>query len=345
MGGCLSAMSYIMLSTAESQNGGAAAAAGLVGRRRARQRRRRRPGLSSPHISPGFGGSAPSYQNLLDIPHANTTSHDCGGSVVSVDGGISGVEWWPEGSLIRVKKPKRHVVRSSLSARSALRSVVTDFSRASRRRLLHTLGRVRRDHLPVFVTLTYPGSWPASPVEWKRHLDIFAKRLRRAWPGSAFVWKLEPQRRGAPHFHLLLWGADYSQLRGWLPGVWYEVVASGDARHLRAGTRVEFIRSWRGVCSYASKYMGKPVMVSDDSSWVHPGRWWGVVNRDSVPWSAVSFANMYYWQCVVLMRWLRRYASIRGRDYSSLAVLVESPDTWLENLDRMAFQEGWLPGL
>lgn len=60
----------------------------------------------------------------------------------------------------------------------------------------------------AMLTLTYPGDWKtAAPTgkECKRHFEVFLLRYKRAWGESlACVWKLEFQRRGAPHYHLFL---------------------------------------------------------------------------------------------------------------------------------------------
>lgn len=80
----------------------------------------------------------------------------------------------------------------------------------------------------------------------------------------------------APHFHLLVWNVDYKNLREWIPQNWYEVVGSGDEKHLAAGTRVERVRSSRGVLFYTAKYICK----SDSYVMAGWGRYWGVVNRD-----------------------------------------------------------------
>ena len=94
---------------------------------------------------------------------------------------------------------------------------------------------------------------------------------------------MEPQRRGAPHFHLLLWGLRRSaHLLRWVSLTWYEVVGSGDGRHLQAGTRVEALRSWKGVMSYAAKYSAKMVEELPEG-WEHVGRWWGIWNRAAAP--------------------------------------------------------------
>ena len=62
---------------------------------------------------------------------------------------------------------------------------------------------------------------------------------------------------------------------------WYEVVGSGDERHLTAGTRCERVRSWRGVVSYAAKYLGEPERLQLHQE--PPGRFWGVWYKDLLP--------------------------------------------------------------
>ncbi len=64
----------------------------------------------------------------------------------------------------------------------------------------------RTGRLPAMLTLTYPGDWltVAPDAETvKRHFTALAKRYERAW-GEPLIgpWKLEFQRRGAPHFHI-----------------------------------------------------------------------------------------------------------------------------------------------
>jgi hypothetical protein len=59
----------------------------------------------------------------------------------------------------------------------------------------------------------------------------------------AFFWVREWQRRGAPHFHLA--GAFPATIHDTpieqrLSLAWYQIVASDDERHLRAGTRIDW---------------------------------------------------------------------------------------------------------
>lgn len=132
--------------------------------------------------------------------------------------------------------------------------VVTEWSRKSRSRMVRVLAELdftpmlRMDLKLPMTTLTYPGDWlmvAPSGRAVKRHMLAFYKRFARAWgfewPG---IWKLEFQRRGAPHVHL--WGpepegtagelrrltstryrpavGDGLPYRQWLSAVWNDVV-------------------------------------------------------------------------------------------------------------------------
>lgn len=164
------------------------------------------------------------------------------------------------------------------------RGDITEFSKASRRRILRLVATLKRTEISMFVTLTYPDDFERNPRIVKTHLDKFFKRLLRKFPNAIILWRMEPKVRKsgvsageiAPHFHLLIWNVEYKKLREWIPLNWYEVVGSGDERHLDAGTSVEPVKSSRGVMFYTAKYICK------SDSYIMPGwgRYWGVVNRE-----------------------------------------------------------------
>lgn len=177
----------------------------------------------------------------------------------------------------------------------ATRGMVTAWSRKSRARMVSTLAEL--DLLPLFmsgdgdpamITLTYPGDWQTvapDGVVVKNHLVQFRKRFERAWGAAAVgFWKLEFQRRGAPHFHLFMvppgglageerrrvheesmrrweleggsrprWResvGDGLPFREWLSLVWADVVNHPDPvermNHERAGTAVDYAEAARG---------------------------------------------------------------------------------------------------
>ena len=100
----------------------------------------------------------------------------------------------------------------------------------------------------------------------KADLKAWSGRLKREYPEAAFIWRLEFQKRGAPHFHMLLYGVNVSMkvFRQWLATSWYEVVDSGDERHQRAGTGAERMDSFRAAMNYASY---NSLTIFCDSDW------------------------------------------------------------------------------
>lgn len=190
------------------------------------------------------------------------------------------------------------------------RGRVTSFSRRSRSRMMKLCSQINRDASAsaLCVTLTYPAEWPGAATQWKRHLDTFFKRLRRAYPRLSAIWKLEFQRRGAPHFHCLIYGQAFIPA-AWIATQWYEVVGSNDERHLAAGTEVRRVRSYRQAVSYAAKYLGKPTDAGEADP--HNGRYWGVLGRRALPYRVEQW-RLGPRGAIRLARILRGLARSRG---------------------------------
>jgi hypothetical protein len=158
------------------------------------------------------------------------------------------------------------------------RGRVAEWSEKSRRRMIQTLESL--DYHPMFesglpaamVTLTLPGDgWeqlvPDVPT-FKKMVNKFVNGYRDSW-GEPLrgVWKMEFQRRGAPHLHILMIppardrragirfvGSDGKRqthqlpFSNWLSAKWAAVVgAEGTARalHQLAGTNVDFSEVYR----------------------------------------------------------------------------------------------------
>lgn len=164
------------------------------------------------------------------------------------------------------------------------RGEVKGFSRKSANRLREKIAQVDQSACGdvFFTTLTYPAQFSADRQEWYAQLRAFVKRMRREFPEIiATVWKLEPQKRLAPHFHLIVitdsivTDARAKHLQEFTAWAWYEVVGTNRREHLRAGTQVQRMKSWKGVGSYASKYLAKTV-ADNLPDWWGTGRWWGV---------------------------------------------------------------------
>jgi len=61
--------------------------------------------------------------------------------------------------------------------------------------------------VPWFVTLTYRKNYQDAETS-KDHLNAFLQRWRRRFPDFAYFWKMEPQERGAIHYHLAMFLPD-----------------------------------------------------------------------------------------------------------------------------------------
>jgi len=191
------------------------------------------------------------------------------------------IELEAQGSLLAIRRVQNYRSRPV----SHHRGVVTEFTRASRRRLLKQIARIDAEQA-VFITLTYPERFPGG-AEAKRHLRALLERLRRAYPDSSGIWRLEYQKRGAPHFHLLMYNLPYiphDELQRW----WATIIGSFVTDQLPR-VRIELVKSKRGAMYYASKYVAKADDAGSGSSffipvtYLHAGRFWGVFNRAKLP--------------------------------------------------------------
>lgn len=131
----------------------------------------------------------------------------------------------------------------------------------------------------TFVTLTYPDVWNPDGHEYKKHLRRFRARIERKFGKVRVLWRLEFQRRGAPHYHLLFFDAPWIE-KEWLSNAWWGSVGSKDKDHLQYGTNICGVASQGEngtIISYVAKYAAKHLdnkAVTDDS-WTgrYYGRW------------------------------------------------------------------------
>lgn len=199
------------------------------------------------------------------------------------------------------------------------RGQISGFSRGSRRRLMVLMSKIPESaKLPLFVTLTYPERFP-SPLESKKHLENLIKRLKRAFPDVGLIWKLEPQERGAPHYHMLVWGIELQKLSIWMPTNWYQVAGYGDILHYRWHSGllgrgnlhcVQAVRSHKGVIAYASKYLGKPFEIS---GWKNSGRYWAVVQPKNIPFGSPYKIEVQISKAIAAMRYQRSFLRSKER--------------------------------
>lgn len=250
-----------------------------------------------------------------------------------------------------------------------LRGKVNPFSRASRLRLLSYMHKVKPmkggNFHASFITLTYGQQFP-TPSLAKRHLDNFLKRIHRRWRYCSGFWRFEFQKRGAPHFHIILFGLPYlpmGTLAEWWSatiGVQFQDTSSGVAKP--PFTRIEAIRSHKQAARYVSKYVAKVddsgfnfiAYLTAEGEFIHPvtgeidksiGRWWGVFNAVWLPLDAVKELVLKWGSRDVFYN-LRRAAGRlwKGRNNhakSGWTFFSDNPYEWLRYAEYLE-KERWL---
>jgi hypothetical protein len=149
-----------------------------------------------------------------------------------------------------------------------IRGKIRGFSRASRTTFLRKLASINRTAFRAYegrlisLGLTYPSEYPEDSKVCKRHLEALRKRLKRTYGPFCGFWRLGIQRRGAWHFHLLLFVppsfGSVGEIRNFIASSWYEICGELCEDHLQAGTHVQEVKSWSRATSYMEKYVAKP---------------------------------------------------------------------------------------
>jgi len=225
----------------------------------------------------------------------------------------------PGAQLVQVKQPRKG---DSPVKNASTRGKITTFSPKSRRRMMNLIATLERKYLPLFVTLTYPELYP-SAIDSKRDLKVFIQRIKRLWPASGYIWKFEFQKRGAPHYHMFLWGVEYKDALKHISICWYEVCGTNDPKHLIAGTRVEQIRNHNGIMRYASKYLGK-IIEEDIPEGL--GRLWGYGGNIPLAEGIEFIINDA--ETARILRYLRR--RIKKNNKGIRAFYLPYPERWLD---------------
>lgn len=221
-------------------------------------------------------------------------------------------------------------------------AVITEWSRKSRSAMCRTFAEldysplVESGRVPAMVTLTYPGHWEVVAPDGasvKRHIVLWRKRFQREYGEPArYIWKLEFQRRGAPHVHLWMAppmspGRSGRAFAQWLSETWAQIVDHPDsvqkARHRLAGTAID-VRNGLKACDpkrlaiYFTKHSSPN--LHGDKEYQHivpelwrqpgrgPGRFWGVYGLKRAIAVVEVAQDAYLTARRIVRRWSRNQA-------------------------------------
>ncbi|MDP7732146.1 hypothetical protein QXM59_28595 [Mycobacterium sp. TY813] len=220
---------------------------------------------------------------------------------------------------------------------------ITEWSRKSRAAMCRTFAELdytplaESGRVPAMVTLTYPGDWETVAPDGasvKRHMVLWRKRFQREWGEPArYIWKLEFQRRGAPHIHLWMApphgvGRSGRKFRDWHSQEWADIVGHPDAeqgtRHVLAGTAVDILNGLRAcdpkrLAIYFTKHSSPN--QEGDKEYQHivpqawrapgrgPGRFWGVHGLQRATAVVEIAQDAYLMARRITRRWSRSQAA------------------------------------
>lgn len=155
------------------------------------------------------------------------------------------------------------------------RGSIDAFSDKSRRRLR----RAAVDAWPALTSqfvLTYPSEFPKEGKESKKHLNAFLVAFRRKFKGHPYLWLLEFQRRGAPHYHLFLDLPVTEDARLWIAKTWVRIACNGDKKALAFHSDERNFIPWdMGNGAYVAKYLQKANQKHVPDGYTDVGRFWG----------------------------------------------------------------------
>lgn len=202
---------------------------------------------------------------------------------------------------------------------------IREWSARSRSRLSEMVGSLdysewlQRDGALAMVTLTLPGDWLAVAPDgktFKKLLKRFELRWRRAVGSWVCLWKLEFQRRGAPHWHALMRVpalVGRQTFEEWLGTTWADCAgASKEIDRCRISDRSESSEYSRHVAAHSDGhavdfsgkdfsdprrislyFLGHSAKTTDGKEYQHivpeawqepgkgPGRFWGYAGLES----------------------------------------------------------------
>lgn len=203
---------------------------------------------------------------------------------------------------------------------------ITSFSKKSRLRLMYQVNKVdfKKRGMPYFITLTYPKRYPTDGEEYKSDLDVFLKRLKSQFGKLEYIWRLEAQRRGAPHYHLIIYFSKeikVEYLRHWVSTNWFEVAQrkweEKLIEHLKAGTNCKLVNNYRQLISYVSKYMSK----NQGDNLIHQGRYWGTSRNWGDLIQTIEIGSEHLFK---FLRLIRRYLERTNKKFSKKVVSLQT---------------------
>jgi hypothetical protein len=186
------------------------------------------------------------------------------------------------------------------------RQAISRFSNASKKRLADLLAGLAEQEIH-FLTLTYPPECVSKdPAIWKDDLEKFYKRMDRLYPEISFIWRLEKQQNGNPHYHILVFNVPIANevrmtqvmslvtFLGHASDAWQEISNNRTLPHFQP------LENKIGAYLYVCGHAGKANQVWEG---VKVGRYWGIKGKATLQQAPISGGL----PSVQVLRLLRKY--------------------------------------
>ena len=202
---------------------------------------------------------------------------------------------WREGNKLVVTPPP---MKGGVSVPpEGKRGNISKLTPATMRRLKRDLGEVKADTEAYTFCLTYPDQFPSAKLAREHFNKLTRWCSRKRWKAFGAHYKREPQKRGATHFHILIYCNKSEELARECANAWLRkwcAISSEGQRDDEKAKQLEWhlhdnnFERMRGdsFFDYLGKYIGKdggemPEGYCDEGG----GRWWGKINRAAIPYA------------------------------------------------------------
>ena len=236
------------------------------------------------------------------------------------------------------------------------RGVVEMFSPRSAARLTRTA----RNAMPQLVSqfcLTYHQAKPDGATA-KKNIHAWLQVLNRVAPGVGYLWILEFQSRGVPHFHVWLTAPYSVDLWQRLGRAWNRIAEPDSPEHLwwHTAERVDsstgkvqrsFMAWEMKGAGYLRKYMSKEAQKCVPDGFGFVGRFWGCT-RDLVPEPIEIPAEDLPVEITDITRTLSKWVEARRRRGAAVGRKIAKDKGWkyravkLRPTVRAQSTSGWL---
>lgn len=237
-----------------------------------------------------------------------------------------------QGELIKAKT--NGLIDRPIDQGSHARKPITRFTPKARKNMLETVSRMDWSQgKAVFITLTYHHIKPDARA-CKRDLRTFLKRLYRKYGLKAVLWRIEPQRRGAHHFHMIVFNLPFFPIETLLEW-WREITGQPTI----AQCDIQLIKTARKARNYVAKYVGK----KDDgrfndltnlAGWSRPGRFWGIENRKLIAWAELVTIVVDVASTLLKFKDCARgqWKGVNHNNRAGFSLFVREIDLWMDIL-------------